>query len=533
MFFDAAGNPFTPGNFSSTGGIVRQKPDITAADGTKVTGAGSFPTPFFGTSAAAPHAAAIAALLKSANPGLTQAQIRTALVSSAIDIEIPGTDRDTGAGIVMAPAALQAAGLTPRLVIGTVTASESGGNANGIVEPGEQGTLSIALSNPEGGAAATAISATLTANTPGVTVLAPGSSSYPDIAPTASGTNTTPFAFVVPSSLGCPSKIDFKLTVNFAGTGSPRVLDFAFTVARGATINETLDATPPAAGGSFTAATGLQTGRLVRLAAGAGSYCGAFTASPGINAADANIPHEDDAYTFQNTSASSICVTVSLTTSLANAGLLQSAAYALTFVPAQPDQNHVGDIAGNGPAFRSYSFDVPASTAFVVVVNEVTGPTGPVPYTLNVAGVPCAAAPLNLAPVNTIPAAQATAENRPLVFSAAAGNQIAVADADAGNAPLRITLASSPGTLTLNGTTGLSFSSGDGTADAAMTFTGSATNINAALNGMTFTPPPGYSGPAGVQISSETEADHRPRHRPFASAGGPGRCTDRSRPGAP
>ena len=62
MFFNANGVPYTPGNFSSTGGIVLQKPDITAASG----GVTTFPlhsgfNPFYGTSAAAPQAGAIAA----------------------------------------------------------------------------------------------------------------------------------------------------------------------------------------------------------------------------------------------------------------------------------------------------------------------------------------------------------------------------------------------------------------------------------------------------------------------------------------
>src|SRR5262249_15129768 len=61
VFFQNQGTAFTPGNFTSTGGLVLQKPDFTAADGVAVTGAGGFGTPFFGTSAAAPHAAAIGA----------------------------------------------------------------------------------------------------------------------------------------------------------------------------------------------------------------------------------------------------------------------------------------------------------------------------------------------------------------------------------------------------------------------------------------------------------------------------------------
>jgi hypothetical protein len=111
IFYQADGTPITPGDFSATGGLLRQKPDITAADGVSVTGVGGFPSTFFGTSAAAPHAAAIAGLLKSANLSFTPAQIRAALTGSAFDIEAPGVDRDSGAGIIDTIAALQALGI--------------------------------------------------------------------------------------------------------------------------------------------------------------------------------------------------------------------------------------------------------------------------------------------------------------------------------------------------------------------------------------------------------------------------------------
>ena len=104
IFFNADSSAITPGNFSSTGGLLLQKPDITAADGVMCAAPGF--NPFFGTSAAAPHAGAIAALVKSFNPALTPAQIKTILTSTAIDIEAPGWDRDTGFGIVMANQAL-------------------------------------------------------------------------------------------------------------------------------------------------------------------------------------------------------------------------------------------------------------------------------------------------------------------------------------------------------------------------------------------------------------------------------------------
>ncbi len=108
LFFNANGTAITPGNFSSTGGQVLQKPDITAADGNVSSAAVPAFNPFFGTSAAAPHAAAIAALMLSSTPGATPAQIRTALTTTALDIEAPGFDRDSGAGIVMAFPALRA-----------------------------------------------------------------------------------------------------------------------------------------------------------------------------------------------------------------------------------------------------------------------------------------------------------------------------------------------------------------------------------------------------------------------------------------
>jgi hypothetical protein len=102
IFFAETGAAITPGNVSSTGGQILQKPDLTAADGVSVTGAGGFPSTFYGTSAAAPHAAAIAALIKSARPGLTASQVRAALLASVVDIHTPGWDRNSGFGIVMA-----------------------------------------------------------------------------------------------------------------------------------------------------------------------------------------------------------------------------------------------------------------------------------------------------------------------------------------------------------------------------------------------------------------------------------------------
>ena len=133
MFYDPSGVAFTPGNVSSTGGTVLNKPDITAADGVTTSVAGF--TSFFGTSAAAPHAAAIAALLKSYNMTLTPAQIRTAMTSTALDIMAAGNDRDSGAGIVMAQAAIQTVAAPDVVISGTPLFSASG-LVGGTFNPG-------------------------------------------------------------------------------------------------------------------------------------------------------------------------------------------------------------------------------------------------------------------------------------------------------------------------------------------------------------------------------------------------------------
>ncbi len=110
---------------------------------------------------------------------------------------------------------------------------------------------------------------------------------------------------------------------------------------------------------------------------------------------------------------------------------------------------------------------------------------------------------VNDAPVNTAPASVAGHRDTPITF-ATVTNRVAVADVDAGGVVVTVTLAAdNGGVVTLTGIGGLVFTTGDGAADAAMVFTGTVADINAALNGMVLTPGAGYSGTATLTLTTD------------------------------
>ncbi len=116
--------PPTVASFSSRGGTLvngvnRMKPDICAPNGvnTSVQLGGvnidgdAFPN-FFGTSAAAPHAAGVAALLLQARTKyygdeLSPDGVKGILQNTALDMGTPGYDVATGAGYILADSALK------------------------------------------------------------------------------------------------------------------------------------------------------------------------------------------------------------------------------------------------------------------------------------------------------------------------------------------------------------------------------------------------------------------------------------------
>lgn len=79
---------------------AREKPDLAGISSVAVTGAGNFGTIFSGTSAAAPHVAAVAAQLWGNDMNMSAAEVRNILYQTAEDVESSGSDYLSGHGRV-------------------------------------------------------------------------------------------------------------------------------------------------------------------------------------------------------------------------------------------------------------------------------------------------------------------------------------------------------------------------------------------------------------------------------------------------
>jgi subtilisin family serine protease len=95
-------NPYVIEDFSGQGpsnnGAI--KPDLVAPDAVSTVSYGS---PFYGTSAAAPHVAGVSALVKQKYPSFSPQQIKSYLGTNAIDLGATGKDNVYGSGLVQLP----------------------------------------------------------------------------------------------------------------------------------------------------------------------------------------------------------------------------------------------------------------------------------------------------------------------------------------------------------------------------------------------------------------------------------------------
>ncbi len=91
----------------------RIKPDLVAPTGVSTA---SYRSELYGgTSAAAPHVAGAAALIKSANPSYSRTQLWNALVAATVDIGPRGRDNDSGYGKLVLPIMRVSANTSPRI----------------------------------------------------------------------------------------------------------------------------------------------------------------------------------------------------------------------------------------------------------------------------------------------------------------------------------------------------------------------------------------------------------------------------------
>ena len=393
IFYNPDTTAITPGNvlFATNGGEKLQKPDLTAADGTKTSVSGF--SAFFGTSAAAPHAAAIAALLKSKTPSLTNTQIYNALIASALDIEAPGSDENSGVGIIMANTAMSASGATPLFAdlgkIGHSLIEGSFSNGNGSIEPGEVAQLKIRLRNRSTLIAQNVV-AILTSSQAGVKIFRNKWELNSLAGTTDTSNNLLPYLVGIPSSLACGSNLFLTLKLAYQGS----VTDTTFIP-----LNFTLGSQPflniatslgqaPASVANVVTSSGTITSRISRN--GISGSCAVPKSNPGTAAVTGSPTYHS--YTFTNSSGVSQCVSVNQS-SLVSFTNLYSAVYNNSgFLPGSVSTNFLADLGSSSNG--SYSFTVNPGQQFTAVVNEISqGAATGVPYNLSVSLATCAPSP--------------------------------------------------------------------------------------------------------------------------------------------
>jgi len=110
--------------------------------------------------------------------------------------------------------------------------------------------------------------------------------------------------------------------------------------------------------------------------------------------------------------------------------------------------------------------------------------------------------PVNDAPTLSLPAMQTVDEDTPLQI-----HGISIADVDVEDRPMTVTLSVSRGTLTLGTIDGLTFAQGDGTNDAQLTFSGTITDLNAALHALTYQGTLNANGPDRLEITVDDQGN--------------------------
>ncbi|TBW25879.1 cadherin-like domain-containing protein [Gramella sp. KN1008] len=106
----------------------------------------------------------------------------------------------------------------------------------------------------------------------------------------------------------------------------------------------------------------------------------------------------------------------------------------------------------------------------------------------------------NDAPVVNVPGTQTVIMNNSLQFNAVNANLILLEDIDAGNSILELKLTTTNGSLSLGSVNGLTFISGDGSNDNLTIVEGKLSDLNEAINNLTFLPETDHTGTAEIAV---------------------------------
>ena len=367
IFFNPDGSAITT-DLTHAGGKVLNKPDFTAADGTTTTmtqaevGDGKEAlSPFFGTSCAAPHAGAIAALLLSYNLSLTRAQLSTILKNSATDIMASGYDVNSGTGILNAYKALQATPApTSAVTLSSVSFSPSSG-FGGSTNP--TGTVTLTK------AATAATTVTLSSSTaslvvPSSVTIAAGSTSA--TFSTNSHTVTAVTTATVTASSGGVSKTG-TFTVNPTSVSS---VSFSPTSVTGGSANST---------GTVTMAGAVGSAQTITLTS---SNTAALTVPASVSLPYGNTSVTFTATSHSVTSATTVTVTASYNggskTSTVTVNPATTTAASLASISFNPTSgfggstNPTGTVTLTKAATAATTVTLSSSTASLVVPSSVT-----------------------------------------------------------------------------------------------------------------------------------------------------------------
>lgn len=126
-------------------------------------------------------------------------------------------------------------------------------------------------------------------------------------------------------------------------------------------------------------------------------------------------------------------------------------------------------------------------------------------YPRSVGGVDMGAfeASANTAPINTLPASVSTEEEAPFSFGGASAISVVDSETQASALELQVEVAVTQGTLSLSHTSGLTFVTGDGSADASLAFRGTQAALNQALASLSYQPRAGYFGADSLSLTTK------------------------------